>query len=423
MRIGIIGAGFTGLTAGMRLASQGNNVEIFEASDSAGGLATGFSLASWDWSVERFYHHIFANDKAIIKLAKEVSHPPIFSDPTTAIYFNNKIYPFDSPLHLLKFPHLSIVNKLRMGGVLGFLKLNPFWKPFERWLAHEFLRKSIGDEGYKIIWEPLLNAKFGSWYKEVNAAWFWARIKKRTPRLGYFQGGFQSFADKLQEVIEAKGGVFHLNIPVKSINKQGKHLEITSKLGRSRYDRVLITANNSVFLKIVKDMPDNYRDNLMNLKSLDALVVVVVCKKQILDGIYWLNITDQQLPFVIMVEHTNMIDPKYYGQNHIIYLGTYLQPGHKYFNLSDSDISSLAENQLQKINKSFDVREVSKTFVFRARGVQPLVGIDYSLIRPTIRTPVKNLFLGNLNLVYPWDRGTNYAVDLGEKAAEIIKND
>ena len=31
-----------------------------------------------------------------------------------------------------------------------------------------------------------------------------------------------------------------------------------------------------------------------------------------------------------------------------------------------------------------------------------------------------NVFLANIQQVYPWDRGTNYAVELGQKAAKLI---
>jgi hypothetical protein len=39
---------------------------------------------------------------------------------------------------------------------------------------------------------------------------------------------------------------------------------------------------------------------------------------------------------------------------------------------------------------------------------------------PSMETPIANLFLANIEQVYPWDRGTNYAIELGEKAAEMV---
>ena len=35
-------------------------------------------------------------------------------------------------------------------------------------------------------------------------------------------------------------------------------------------------------------------------------------------------------------------------------------------------------------------------------------------------TPLPHVYLANIEQVYPWDRGTNYAVELGEKVAHQI---
>lgn len=420
MRVGIVGAGFTGLTAAFRLVNQGFKVELFEASDFVGGLAGGFSLKDWNWSVEYFYHHIFTNDHEIINLSREIGKPAVFFRPLTSLYFQGSVYPFDSPTHLLKFPHLSVTDKLRMAATLGFIKLNPIWKPLERVYAHEFLAKTMGNKGYKAIWEPLLQEKFGPWSKEVSAAWFWARIQKRTSRLGYFKGGFQSIADRLKKIITSNGGIIHLKNPVLEVKRKGKVLMINSKKGERRFEKVLMTSNTSTLLKIVKNLPLNYRRDLLKLKYLDSLVVILVLDDQLMKDVYWLNIIDQELPFVVMVEHTNMINPKFYGNKHIIYLGAYLPSTHEYLKLSQSELLRLAIKQMKKISSSFKEKSIVSSFIFHKRDTQPVIPRFYSLQIPDFVTPINNLFLANMSMVYPWDRGTNYAVELGERAAKII---
>jgi hypothetical protein len=37
-----------------------------------------------------------------------------------------------------------------------------------------------------------------------------------------------------------------------------------------------------------------------------------------------------------------------------------------------------------------------------------------------MQTPIKNLFFASMSQVYPWDRGTNFAVEIGQKAAGKI---
>ena len=42
------------------------------------------------------------------------------------------------------------------------------------------------------------------------------------------------------------------------------------------------------------------------------------------------------------------------------------------------------------------------------------------LKNPANTDPVPHLYLANMDLVNPWDRGTNYAVELGQRAAECL---
>lgn len=420
MRVGIIGAGFVGLTAAYRLAKQGVRVEVYESSDSVGGLASGFSIPQSNWSLERFYHHIFFNDHAIIQLAREVDWPPLFFRPTTSVYFDGLIYPFDSAFHLLRFPHLSLYTKLRMGAVLGFLKLSPFWKPLERITASDFLVKTMGVSGYEAIWKPLLTGKFGPKAREVNAAWFWARVQKRTARLGYFEQGFQGLANRLQDSVLAAGGEFHFHSPVKAIRKKGKKIFVGTQKGTHLFDQLLVTVNSPLFLSMTQGLPERYKQRLAGLSYLDSLVVVLVMRRSVFDDVYWLNVLDSNFPFLVVVEHTNMIDPENYGGNHIVYLGTYIPDDHQCLRLSKKAVVRLAVKQLEKIAANFNKSDIIESYVHYGHHTQPIIPLNYSSLCSSMETPINNLFLTNMSMIYPWDRGTNYAVWLGERAAALI---
>ena len=71
-RVGIIGAGIAGLAAAYDLTRQGCAVTIFEGAPVAGGLASGFKADTWQWPLERFYHHLFTSDSDIIRLTQEI---------------------------------------------------------------------------------------------------------------------------------------------------------------------------------------------------------------------------------------------------------------------------------------------------------------------------------------------------------------
>ena len=55
--------------------------------------------------------------------------------------------------------------------------------------------------------------------------------------------------------------------------------------------------------------------------------------------------------------------------------------------------------------------------------IDPLDGTaNYSRNIPPLQTAIPNFYMANLQQVYPWDRGTNYAVELGQKvASQCIK--
>lgn len=211
-------AGFTGLTAALMIAKEGNDVVVFEQSNRPGGLALGFREKNWQWPVESHYHHLFVSDYSIKRLAESLNHKIHFRNTKTKLYYEKKIYQLDSVTNLLKFSKLPFQDRIRMGLVLLYLRLTPFWKPLEKISAEKFLKSSMGNEVWDVVWKPLFVGKFGKNYKSIPASWFWARIKKRSAKLGYPDGGSLSLAQTIVKSIKRQRGKIFFNTPVKSIN-------------------------------------------------------------------------------------------------------------------------------------------------------------------------------------------------------------
>jgi protoporphyrinogen oxidase len=432
MKIAIIGAGFTGLTAALRLSQQNHDVTVFEKDARPGGLAIGYQEKEWDWTLESFYHHWFTNDKAILSLAKELDFPVLIRRPKTNSYIDGKIYQLDSPATLLTFKKLSLAERLQMGAVLAFLRFNPFWKTLEGITASDFLSKTIGKKAYNILWEPLLIGKFGKYAKEVSLAWFWARISKRTTNLAYPEGGFLKFAERLAEEVEKNGGKILYNTEISELTSTNKP-EIKYKSMENEkpaspaggwkmenYDAVIVTLPSFAFLKLAPQLPESYQKSLMNLKGLGAIMLVLRMKKPFFkDNTYWLSVCDTTAPVLAIVEHTNFMDSSHYNNEHLLYLGHYLPKEHPYFQMTEKELLKTFDPFLKKINADY-AKNIIAMKKFSVPFAQPIIPVNYSKMVPPLTTPLKNIYLANMQQVYPWDRGTNYAVELGEKVAKLI---
>jgi len=414
MKIAIVGAGFTGLTAAYRFSQKGHQVTLFEKEKDAGGLSVGFKKENWQWTAENFYHHLFTDDRAAQKLIDELglTNKLFYTRPKTSIYLKGKISQFDSPLSVLKFPHLSLPQKSRAGLVTAFLKFKPNWKKLEKTTVQKWLVKYYGKKIYQLLWEPLLKAKFGQKASQISMAWFWARIKKRSFQLGYLGGGFQILANKLAKEIKKNNGQVFLNQEIRRFSDL------------NRFDQAIFTTPASVFLKIIGfKAPLSYQKKLSQLKMIGFLNLIFVLKEKFLiDHTYWLNINEKNFPFVAVVEHTNFVNTKHYGGDHLLYVGGYYPSNHRFFKMKKQTILKEFFPYLKKIKPEFKESQIISYELRDNLHAQPIVPINYSRLIPKIKTPIPNVFLANMQMVYPWDRGINFAIELGEKVVdEILK--
>ena len=136
-------------------------------------------------------------------------------------FANPLIVQLDSPLNLLRFPGLSLTDKLRTGALAAFCKIYPFWQTLEGITAKQLFRTVGGKRAWEIIWEPLMTGKFGRFDSTIAASWLWARVHKRSPSLCYIEGGFETLTSALKSAIEKKDGKICVNTSVSSVKKDG----------------------------------------------------------------------------------------------------------------------------------------------------------------------------------------------------------
>ena len=437
MRIGIIGGGAAGLAAAYELTKQGHFAEVFEVAPFLGGQASTFDVGGG--RLERGYHHLFVSDTAMTDLIHELGlgGQLAWLESKVGVYHSGQIWDFATPRDLLAFKPLALPQRVRLGLLTFLLQKTRNWHKFEGVTAQDWLTRNMGADIYRAIWEPMLRGKFGEYYDQISMTWLWGKIYLRVAsrgktlqkeRLGYPMGSFGEVFDRLEEAINRQGGQVHIAARINRVTVEdgaatGLEVQMTGEEGEERnYDAVIATTPSYVFTRLVPPLPAEYHDKLAGVRYLSAVLIILALDRP-LTSKYWLNVADRSLPFVGVIEHTNMIDPARYGGNHIVYLTNYTPRDSELYAKSPEELLEDFIPHLQKLNPAFDRSWIREYFHHRVDGAQPIIGVNYGSQIPAHRTPIRNLYLANTTQIYPEDRGTNYSVKMGREVAQMVMND
>ena len=437
MRVGIIGGGVAGLAAAYHLTKEGHFAEVFEVAPFLGGQASTFDV--FGGRLERGYHHLFVSDTEIADLIQELGlgGKLAWLESTVGFYHGGKIWDFASPMDLLRFKPLPFLDRIRVGFWTFILQKTKSYSKFEGVTARDWLSKRMGRRGYEVIWEPLLRGKFGEFYDKIGMTWIWNKVTLRVAsrkgarqveHLGYPMGSFGEVIEVLADRIAQQGGVIHTSASVTQIveaDGSATAMEVQLEGGeteRREYDAIIATTPSYVFTRLAPAMPPEYQSKLENVDYLSAVLMVMVMDRPFTNK-YWMNIADPNMPFVALIEHTNLIDKELYGGKHILYISNYPSRDNELYQMSGDELMDLFVPHLQKINPDFERSWVIEYHHHRVDGAQPIVSVNYGAGIPDHRTPLQGLYLANTTQIYPEDRGTNYSVRMGRQVARMVVDD
>jgi protoporphyrinogen oxidase len=433
IRIGIIGGGYAGLTAAYELQKQGHAVTVLEEYGTWGGQAATLPLLGT--RIEYFYHHLFGSDTHILGLMDElgIGDQLRWIESKVGWYYDGQIYDLVTPLDLIRFKPVSLVNRIKLGLMYLYLPRVNDWQRLENVTAHDWILRYMGQQIYDRFWGPLLRGKFGDLADQVSMTWLWGKIKVRgssrhgaaaKEKLAYPVGSFEIITQGLIDRLRARGADLRLNSKVIGLTTADDDPQRVTGVVTPKetlpFDVVIATVPGYTLLEIAPPSLDEaYAARLRSVRYQAAAVLLMV-SKQSMSRIYWMNIADRTMPFVGVIEHTNYVPPSEYQGRHLIYVSNYMERDDPRFGMNASELFDLYLPHLKRINPAFGAGWIEQKIVLRAEGGQPVITRNYSQRIPDHRTPLKGLYLANTLQIYPEDRGTNYSVRLGQTISRIV---
>lgn len=429
IHVGILGGGITGLTAAFYLLRAGCRVTVMEARPQLGGLATYFDFGPFYW--DKFYHCILTSDRPLLKLISDLglADELRWAETKVGFFTHGRLHSMTTSLDFLRFPAISLWEKLRLGlGILAVSRIED-GLPLEQEAIGPWLTRKFGKGNYQKLWEPLLKCKLGAAREQASASFIWATIKRlysardkdanQKERLGYVRGGYHTVFTRLAQQIDTMDGNVITGVRVLQIKASSMgRVRIVTAAGDLEFDSVVATTPSGVFRQLVPELDSAYEARLDKMQYMGMVCAVLLIKRG-LTPYYCTNLTDD-LPFTGIIEMTNLISLEETQGRHLVYLPKYTSPGDPLFEATEEEVWNLFYPSLRRAIPSLKEEEIERRFIFRERLVQPIPVLNYSAIVPQMETNIPNLFLANTTQILNSTLNNNEMVRIAGKAVALV---
>lgn len=421
LRVAVLGAGPMGLAAAYQLVRDGYRPVVYEASDRIGGMAICFDFAGLD--IERFYHFHCTSDTDFQELLKELGiHEKLkWRETRMGYFFEGRLQAWGSPIALLRFRGLSLVAKLR-SALHAFLCLKRRdWSRLDKVEATEWLRRWVGAEAYEKLWRRLFEYKFYDETQNLSAAWIWARIRRvgtsryslMREKLGYLEGGSQSYLDAIGAAVEAGGGEIRLGTPVQKVCMEDNRVTgIETEAGFEQFDRVISTVPLPYVPRMMPDLPSEIRSKYEAQRNVAVVCVIVRLRRKLTEN-FWLNVNHPDMDIPGLVEYSNLrpLD------GHVVYVPFYMPGEHPKYADADDVFIEKVRRYLKTINLALSDDDFVDIHASRYRYSQPVCGPRFLETLPPAKLPVEGLWVADTSYYYPEDRGISESTGFGRRMA------
>jgi protoporphyrinogen oxidase len=292
-RWAIVGGGFLGMTLAHRLAQQGKNVTLFEGAAQLGGLASAWRLGDTVW--DRHYHVTLMSDKYLRSLLVELGLESEMEwvETRTGFYTDGRLHSISNTVEFLKFPPLSLVEKIRLAATILYASRLKDPKKLEKIPVADWLRRLSGKRPFEKLWLPLLRAKLGENYLKASAAFIWAIIARmyaarrtglKREMFGYVPGGYARSLERFAAALAAEHVQIRLNHRARRVESlRGNGIGIEFENGcQELFDRVVLTMAAPVAARLCVGLSEDENRRLLGVSyqglSARPCCLVPACK-------------------------------------------------------------------------------------------------------------------------------------------------
>jgi protoporphyrinogen oxidase len=416
-----------GLAAAYYALRAGHSVTVLEADIVPGGMAAHFDFGGL--SIERFYHFVCKADAPTFALMREIGigDKMRWRETSMGYYVEGTLHPWGDPVSLLKFPHLSLVEKLRYGLLMFVSTRRDRWEALEHLSAKEWITRWCGARVYEKLWKPLFDLKFHEYADNISASWIWTRVKRLgrsrktllREELGYIDGGSQTLVEALTRAIAAAGGKILLGEPARQVHtRDGRVTGVATLKGEYAADSVISTVPTPFVASLVPDLSETAKAAYSRIANIGVTCVVLKLKRSVTPH-FWVNVIDRRLPIPGIIEFSNL-RPTGTGET-VVYVPYYMPVTNPLWLRPDGAFAEEAMACITTINPAIDRRDLVASHVGRLKHAQPICPPGFLGTIPAVRTSIAGLQIADTCFYYPEDRGIAESLRLGEEMALAVE--
>jgi protoporphyrinogen oxidase len=421
-RIAVLGAGPMGLAVAYRLLQRGHHPVVFEADDRVGGMTACFDFGGL--RIERFYHFHCTSDDAFLRLLEQLglSSRMHWVSTRMGFWYRGRVQPWGNPLALLRFSGLGLVAKLRYGLHAYLATRRDDWRRLDCLEATGWIRRWVGEQAYDVLWRKLFELKFYDYAETLSAAWIWSRIRRIgrsrynlfREKLGYLEGGSDTFLGALRAHIEAHGGEIRLTSPVSRVAIENGGLRGVVVGGTLvEFETVISTVPLPFVPRLMPDLPEALLARYRALQNIGVVCVIVKLRRSLTEN-FWLNVNDPDMDIPGLVEYSNL---RPLGA-HVVYVPFYMPGENPKFQQPDQAFLDRVRAYLQRINPALTDADFLEMRASRYRHAQPICTPGFLERLPEAQLPVKGLWAADTSYYYPEDRGISESIAYGTRLAD-----